>query len=149
MTLNKKRKKSSRMHGSHTHGRGFKKKGRGSGHRGGVGMAGTGKRADQKKTLILNYPESYFGKESLKAKPRRYEIINVDSIEKLAGGKKEVDLKKYKILGNGEIKIPLKISAYSASKEAIKKIKKAGGEISILNTEKRENKKSSEKNRRK
>ncbi|MBU0467250.1 MAG: hypothetical protein KKF39_06330 [Nanoarchaeota archaeon] len=45
----KKRKKVSRARGTHTHGRGFKKKARGSGHRGGVGKEGTGKRADHKK----------------------------------------------------------------------------------------------------
>ena len=45
----KRRRKSRRFRGSHTHGRGFKKKARGSGHRGGVGMAGTGKRGDQRK----------------------------------------------------------------------------------------------------
>lgn len=129
MTLNKKRKRSKRMRGSHTHGRGFKKKARGSGHRGGVGMAGTGKRADQKKTLILNMPEDYFGKEGLKPKKSRYEIINVGEIERLTGGKKNIDLKNFKILGNGEIKTALTINAHSASKSAVKKIEKAGGKI--------------------
>jgi large subunit ribosomal protein L15 len=59
----KKRKKSTRMHGRGmgTHGGGARKKRKGSGHRGGIGMAGTGKRADQKKTLILKlYGNNYF-----------------------------------------------------------------------------------------
>ena len=59
MKKSHKRQKSSRMHGRGrgSNGRGERKKGRGSGHRGGKGMAGTGKRADQRKTLILNMPE--------------------------------------------------------------------------------------------
>jgi large subunit ribosomal protein L15 len=131
MTINKKRKRSGRMRGSHTHGRGFKKKARGSGHRGGFGMAGTGKRADHKKTLLLNMEEDYFGKEGLKAKKRNYEILNVRDLEKLAAGKKEIDLKKFKILGEGDIKTALTVTAHSASKSAILKIEKAGGKVVI------------------
>ncbi|MBS3072715.1 uL15 family ribosomal protein [Candidatus Pacearchaeota archaeon] len=131
--LHKKRKKVSRMRGSHTHGRGFMKKGRGSGQRGGKGMAGTGKRADQKKTLIIKKGINYFGSPGLKPKIRKYEVINVSEIERLANGKKEIDLNNYKILGNGEIKISIKINALSASKSAIDKVKKAGGEIILKN----------------
>ena len=40
-------------------------------------------------------------------------------------------MKKYKILSGGEIKEKLIISAYGASKLAIEKVKKAGGEIII------------------
>ncbi|MFA6023194.1 MAG: uL15 family ribosomal protein [Candidatus Pacearchaeota archaeon] len=130
--INKKRKRSSRMRGSHTHGRGFKKKARGSGHRGGFGMAGTGKRADQKKTLLLNMDEDYFGKKGLNVKKKRYTIINVGELDKLSNGKKELDLKKFKILGNGEVKTALTIHAYSASESAVEKIKKAGGKIIII-----------------
>lgn len=132
-SMNKKRKRSSRFRGSHTHGRGFKKKARGSGHRGGVGMAGTGKRADQKKTLILNLPYEYFGKEGLKPKKRRYEIINVGDLERISERKKSksLDLSKYKILAEGEINTGLNIKAYSASQSAVKKIEKAGGKIEL------------------
>jgi large subunit ribosomal protein L15 len=47
-----KRRKVSRMHGRKmgTHGWGARKKHKKSGHRGGTGMAGTGKRGDQKTT---------------------------------------------------------------------------------------------------
>jgi len=64
----KKRKKSLRMHGHGmgTHGGGARKKRKGSGHRGGKGMAGTGKRADHKKTLITKlYGNKYFGKQGV------------------------------------------------------------------------------------
>ena len=40
--------------------------------------------------------------------------------------------KKLKILGNGEIKKNIEISAHFASKQALNKVEKAGGKISIL-----------------
>ena len=140
----KKRRKSSRFRGSHTHGRGFKKKARGSGHRGGFGMAGTGKRADQKKTLVLNlYGKDYFGKDKALRRPINIKpkVINIETIIKniqsfIAHGKAkesngvyEVNLSEHKILGAGSPTIKLKITAHSASLSAIEKIKKAGGEI--------------------
>ncbi|MEM4625279.1 MAG: uL15 family ribosomal protein [Candidatus Pacearchaeota archaeon] len=133
--VKKKRKKSSRMRGSHTHGRGFKKKARGSGHRGGFGMAGTGKRADHKKTLILNLPKPYFGKKGMNPKEKNYDVINLDEISEIINEKKEINLENKKVLGRGEIKSPVKIIAYSASKSAIEKVKKAGGEIIIKRKE--------------
>jgi large subunit ribosomal protein L15 len=126
--MNKKRKKSSRMRGTHTCGRGFKKKARGSGHRGGFGMAGTGKRGDQKKSLILNYAETYFGKKGNKPKPKYYKIINLSNLNEIAT-EKEVTLKDYKLLGNGEIKKPVIVKVKYASKSAISKIEKAGGKV--------------------
>ncbi len=142
----KKRRKSSRFRGSHTHGRGFKKKARGSGHRGGKGMAGTGKRADQRKTLVLNlYGNDYFGKDkTLRSKPsKKLQEINIQQIlENLSSFIKSkiaeinnneiiINMKGYKILGLGEANRKLIISASAASKSAISKIKKAGGDIII------------------
>lgn len=143
----KKRKKSRKMRGSHTHGRGFKKKARGSGHRGGVGMAGTGKRADQKKTLVLTlYGNDYFGKsKTLRRKQTaKLEVINLGDISKnlqsfvkkgIAKKSKEnheIKLEKYKILGEGEVNEKLIIRAGAASKSAIEKVKKFGGEIILV-----------------
>ena len=141
----KKRKKATRFRGTHTHGRGFKKKARGSGHRGGVGMSGTGKRADQKKTLVLNlYGNDYFGKQKALRKgviPIRLEAINlsqviqqIEHLEKKGLAKEvkgvyEITLKGYKILGDGEVTKKLKIIASAASASASEKVKKAGGEI--------------------
>lgn len=119
------------MRGTHTQGMGFKKKARGSGHHGGKGMAGTGKRADHKKSLILNLKEKYFGKSSLKPKSKTYKTINLVNINRISKGKKEIDLREYKILAKGELTNPIKIKAHSASKSAIAKVKKAGGEIII------------------
>src|SRR3989338_6114824 len=81
----KKRHKSGRFRGSKTHARGFKKKARGSGHQGGVGMAGTGKRGDQKKTLILNlYGNDYFCKDKTLrrgTKAPKLHVINLQYIQ--------------------------------------------------------------------
>jgi len=130
----KKRKKVSRQRGSHTHGRGFKKKARGSGHRGGVGMAGTGKRGDQKKSKIINlYGNDYFGKDkAIRKKPvKKLKAINLREILDKFNKKSEVNLKGYKILSLGEVKEKVIIKAAAASKSAIDKVKKAGGDIII------------------
>ena len=61
-----KRKKSTRDKGSKTVRYGARKKHKKSGHRGGIGMAGSGKRADQKKTLVIKlYGNDYFGKQGV------------------------------------------------------------------------------------
>ncbi|MDO8459856.1 MAG: uL15m family ribosomal protein [Nanoarchaeota archaeon] len=145
----KKRRKSKRFRGSHTHGRGGKKKARGSGHRGGVGMAGTGKRADQRKTLVLNlFGNKYFGKTpTLRRKPSpkpqdiniRNIVEGIDSFVKKGIAKEnkgvyEINLKDYKILSVGDATIKMNIEAAAASKSAIDKVKKAGGEIIISKT---------------
>jgi large subunit ribosomal protein L15 len=157
----KKRKKSSRYHGRNmgTCGTGARKKQKGSGHRGGKGMAGTGKRADQKKTLITRlYGNDYFGKRGITSKKtekdKRQRInlrqisLNLEKYGKKSGDKWEIDLKDYKILGDGEIKNKLIIRALEASASAIEKTEKAGGRI-ILPEKKKEqikdNKKTTEK----
>ncbi len=140
----KKRRKSSRMHGhgAGTHGRGARKKARGSGHHGGKGMAGSGKRADQKKTLITKlYGNDYFGKQGITSKKTKRDIrkrVNVGEISRNPekyGKKKEngyeITLGNYKVLGDGEVDKKLIIKAKEASKTAIEKVKKAGGEIII------------------
>jgi large subunit ribosomal protein L15 len=153
MTVNK-RKKSSRMHGSQTHGWGAMKKHRGKGHQGGAGMAGSGKRADSKKPSIWT-DQQYFGKHGFTSKTPKVKInaINVGYIEqhlnkyvndKLVSKDKDVynvDLKKLgynKLLGDGRVSIKLKIKAPYASQSAIEKVKEAGGEVVELITPKSE-----------
>ena len=130
----KKRRKSSRMHGrkmgSHGYGARVKKKGKGS--RGGMGMSGSGKRADQKKTWIIKkFGNAYFGKqgETSRGTARdKTDRINLRDIqEKYLQG--EVDLRNHKILGDGEVKGKFVIRAKSASVSAIEKVKKSGGKI--------------------
>lgn len=145
----KKRKKSARQRGKGmgTHGWGARKKHKKKGHRGGKGMSGSGKRADHKKTLITKkYGHKYFGKQGITSKKTerdKRKRINLQTIEsnlesyikrgcaKKSGNSFEVDLKSYKILGEGEVKNKLIITAKEASKSAIDKVKKAGGEIII------------------
>ena len=138
----KKRTKASRQHGRNmgTHGGGARKKRKGSGHRGGKGMSGSGKRADHKKTLVIKlYGNKYFGKQGITSRGTKRDTrkrINLQQIEMNLEkyGKKgkegwEIDLKDYKILGTGEVKNKLIIKAEEASKSAIEKVKKKGGEI--------------------
>ena len=149
----KKRKKASRMRGrgQGTHGWGARKKHKKSGHRGGKGMAGTGKRADQKKTLVTKlYGHGYFGKQGITSKKtqrdKRMRInlrdieLNIESFIKRGIAKKtakgtEIDLSDYKILDASMEYTPknkLIIKAKEASKSAIEKVGKAGGEILLL-----------------
>ena len=145
-----KRKKLSRYRGSHTHGGGHKKKRRGSGHRGGFGMAGSGKRADQKKPMILKlYGKEYFGKHGFtrpKKKIRILKVINISQVEynlnnylnkNLIQKDKDyylIDLNKLgydKLLGTGTLKNKYKVTGL-VSKKASEKIKEAGGIIEEL-----------------
>jgi len=139
-----KRRKSSRMHGRGrgSHSWGERKKHKKKGHRGGKGMSGTGKRADQKKTLVIKlFGNDYFGKQGITSKKTQRDKrkrINLETIEnnlstygEKSGDKWEINLEDYKILGTGEIKNKLIIKAKEASQSAIDKVKKVGGEIQI------------------
>lgn len=146
MTLKKthKKRKAEKMRGRGmgTHGWGARKKHKKSGHRGGKGMSGSGKRADHKKTLITKlYGGEYFGKKGITSRRTKRDTrkrINLQKIELGLEkyGKKtskgfEIDLSSYKILGTGEVKNKLFIKAKEASKSAIEKVMEAGGEISL------------------
>lgn len=168
----KKPKKSKKMkrQGIGGHGRGARKAGKGSGHRGGIGLAGTGKKADHKKSLIIKkYGNKYFGRggvTSIKTQKDKRKRINLRDIqEKLQKyissgiakpsnsnkGGYEINLKDYKVLGQGEIKNKLIITAQEFSNTAKEKIEKAGGQaIELKNKEeKNKNKKDSEKENKK
>jgi len=139
-----KRKKSSRMHGRKmgTHGTGCRKNKRGSGQRGGIGMSGSGKRADQKKTLITKlYGNDYFGKQGItsrgtkKDKRKRMSLMdierNLETLSKKTPKGWEINLEEYKILGNDKVSEKLIITAMGSSKSAIEIVKKAGGDIIV------------------
>ncbi len=136
----KKTKKSKGLRGTTTHGWGARKKHKGSGHRGGFGMAGTGKRADQKKTLInKKYGNKYFGKQGITSKgtkKKKEKVINLRDLVEKFGNKKEIDLSGYKILGDGEVKRALVIKAKEFSKSAREKIEKVGGKCIGLKAKK-------------
>jgi len=142
MTVNK-RKKNSRQRGSWTHGWGEKKKHRGTGNRGGRGMAGTGKRGDAKKPSI--WKEKYFGKAGFVKKNKKLVVCqntgylesNLDRLvmKKFIAKEKEyyvVDSEKMgfnKLLGRGKVSNRFKVNVQYASKKAIEIIKNAGGII--------------------
>lgn len=145
MVVNK-RKKAVRMRGSKTHGWGSMKKHRGAGNRGGRGRAGTGKRGDATKPSF--WKERYFGKRGFVRKGIKRivkpinasyfeeninELLSKKIIEK-QGDFYSIDIAKLgfnKLLGNGKITKKFRINAQFASKSAVEKVKKAGGEVII------------------
>ncbi len=145
MTVNR-RKKVVKQRGSHTHGWGSKKKHRGAGNRGGRGMAGSGKRADQRKPSILKeYGNTYFGKKGFyKHNKSVVKAVNVSYLEEHLPellAKKLIkeennsfivnlkDLGYDKLLGSGRITKKFMIIAESASKKVVERVKKLGGEV--------------------
>jgi len=148
----KKRKKAGRFRGRNSHGHGSRKKWRSSGEQGGFGMAGTGKRADHKKSLIIKlYGNKYFGKQGITSKGTakdKSKFINLrdieKNIEKYKNKNNEIELKEYKILGEGEITEALTIKARGFTKSAKDKIEKAGGKVILTKVYKDVNKKEKE-----
>lgn len=66
-----------------------------------------------------------------------YIEINVESLERIAGGEKEINLNeifggKVKVLGRGEINTPLTVFASKFSKQAKEKIEKAQGKAEVI-----------------
>ena len=140
----RKHRKVTKRRGSKTHGWGSMKKHRGAGDRGGRGMAGTGKRADQKKPSI--WAEDYFGKYGFIKKNAREAMkpVSILYLEQHAGRlldkgilKKEgevyaivlEDLGCNKLLSQGKATKKYKITASYASQKAIEKIKALQGEV--------------------
>ena len=130
-----KRPKNSRIRGARTVGWGFRQKHKGHGNRGGVGKAGTGKRADHKKQKFLESDKKrkYFGKQGATSRGTalaKYEKINLyaikDNFFKKDGDK--IDLSKHKVLGTGD-GFKAEIKALAATASAIEKMEKAGGKI--------------------
>jgi len=138
-----KRDKRSRLRGGRTAGRGSRKKGRGSGQRGGVGMAGSGKKSAQKLVFLKKYFPDYLGKKGFKSVGQRLQTkvmaINLEDISRKLNGfekegllkktaeGKELNLEGYKVLGEGELKEKLIINADGFSDSAKKKIEASGG----------------------
>ncbi len=136
-----KRKKSKGQRGT-TRYHGARKKWKSSGHKGGKGMAGTGKRADHKKSMIIKlYGNNYFGKQGITSRGTekdRRKVMNLRDIEtnyeslmKKHGKGNILDLNEYKILGEGEITKKIAIKALAFSEGAREKIEKAGGSIIV------------------
>ena len=140
-------KRIKKMRASRTCGYGTQGQHRKGGQRGGRGNTG-GKK--HKWTWIVKNDPKYFGKFGFKRPPKlqkKNKIINVGDLnDKIAEllenniAKKEDNLISLnlseigydKVLGTGKINYPLKIKAKNFSKDAIKKINDAGGEIFLI-----------------
>ncbi len=130
----KHRKKNTRQRGKTTYGFGSMKKHRGAGNRGGRGMAGSGKRADQIKTWIYKeFGHEYFGKHGF-TRPQSTQkhelIINIENLP----DQDTINLteKGYtKLLSKGSPKRKHHIIVVACSKKAREKIEKAGGKIEL------------------
>ncbi|MEM0465215.1 MAG: uL15 family ribosomal protein [Candidatus Pacearchaeota archaeon] len=146
----KKTKKSKKKRGTTTY-HGARKKHKSSGHKGGKGMSGTGKRADHKKTLVIKlYGNKYFGKQGITSrstfKKKNY-VINIKDIEnnfeslvKKFSKDGTLILEDYKILGDGKLTKKVKIIAKSFSKSAKNAIINAGGEAILFKEKVKTNK---------
>lgn len=135
----KKRKKTSRLRGSRTAGWGFRQKHKGHGNKGGRGMSGSGKRADQKKQKVLMMAKkkgfkNYFGGKGFTSRSnskKKIKVLNVGDIEKnFEAG--EINLQSYKILGGGEVTKKFVVRCKEVSKAAREKIEKAGGKVVLV-----------------
>lgn len=131
------KRKSRKQRGLWSHGWGHKKKHRGKGSRGGKGMAGSGKRADTKKPTIINlYGNDYFGRHGFVVPQKKHvEAINVKDLPALMEQHHltgEVNLNSLgygKLLASGTLPHPVKVTVERASKQAIEKVKSAGGDV--------------------
>jgi large subunit ribosomal protein L15 len=132
-----------KMRGSRTHGRG-KKAGRGGGLIGGRGQAGLSKTG---KIYMLKYDRDHFGRHGFKRPQCVVEAnctINVSELEEqierfvsMGFAVKEGDTYNInltnagidKLLGNGNIAVPVKVTVAQVSAKAREKIEAAGGNI--------------------
>ena len=120
--------------GHRSHGRGNVKNRRGSGNRGGRGMAGIDK---HKWSWAMVNDKDYFGKVGFK-RPNKvfvpvthlYDINQKAMLSQLEkkGGKFHFDFEG-KVLATGSVTLPIVVRATSWSKNVEKKLKEAGGEI--------------------
>jgi large subunit ribosomal protein L15 len=119
-----------------------------SGSRGGKGAAGLGK---HEWTWTIKYAPDWYGKRGFT--PRRSKasyhksVVNVGDLAeiverlkstgkaKMEDGMVEVNLADMgveKLLGEGEIMVPVKVIVSEASETAVKKIEEAGGKVVLL-----------------
>jgi len=129
--MKRKVKKTRKMRGTRYHGYAAKKH-KGKGNKGGKGMAGSGKKADQKKSYVLKYHHPYFGRKGFTSRStvkKKNKVINIEDLNKYDG---EANLPIYKILSKGELQKKLVIRCKAISKKAREKIEKVGGKIELV-----------------
>lgn len=133
-------RKTRHLRGSRTHGWGQVAQHRASGHRGGVGVSGMLKH--HYSTMLRDFPD-HFGHDSTHP-PYSNDARKWASVRDLddlyarhgrkEGDKMIIDLKsgEYdKLLGGGRIGTPYTVIVDSATASAIKKVRDAGGEITL------------------
>ncbi|MEM1873355.1 MAG: uL15m family ribosomal protein [Acidilobaceae archaeon] len=116
-----------------------------SGSRGGTGAAGLGK---HEWTWTIKYAPDWFGKRGFVRRRMlagfEKRVVNVGDVQDMveamiARGEAVVENGLYvvnlsemgvhKLLGEGEIKLPVKVIVAEASESAVKKVESAGGEV--------------------
>ncbi len=141
-------KKSRKMHGYRNRGWGNVGQHRRAGSRGGVGAAGMHK---HRWSWVIKYFPDWFGKRGFTPRgPEHTPIVTTINVGRLneiveemvrkgeavkEGNLIVVDTTKMgiaKVLGEGEIRYPIKLIAYNVSKRAKEKIEKAGGVVVLV-----------------
>jgi len=127
------KKRSRKYLGNRRWGVGNIKNARGAGCRGGVGKGGR----KHKMTYLLVYErESLVHKGFAPWRKKRLQEIDLDAISKKASKLTEqkpmIELKGYKVLGDGKVAKPVIVKADGFSKNAERKIKEAGGETVLF-----------------
>ena len=137
MVMKRKGRRNKRYLGQRSHGRGDTKNRRGSGNRGGRGMAGVCK---HKWSWATKYAKEYYGAHGFVRPTKKHiKVIHLYEINHRAVlNKLEKKEDKYqfdfrgKVLATGNVTVPLSIRALSWSKNAEKKLSERDGEISKL-----------------
>ncbi len=127
-------RKIKKFRGHSSYGKGNTKNKRGSGNKGGVGRGGMQK---HRWTYAVKYNKGFYGAHGFNSQTKKQvDTINLWSINQdIQNNKLEKKGDKYefsfsgKVLGCGFLSSPVIIKADSASKKAIEKIEKSGGEF--------------------
>jgi large subunit ribosomal protein L15 len=122
-------KKRRKYLGNRSWGAGNIKNARGAGDRGGVGRGG----GRHKWTYTVVYERETIGKKGFAPLRRKsLDIIDLYAISKKTASMQEarptIELKGYKVLGDGKLAKPVVVKASKFSKSAEEKIRQAGGE---------------------
>lgn len=124
-------KKSRKFFGTRRWGCGNIKNARGAGDRGGVGKGG--RKHKMSYYWVYDRESTHSPKGFAPFQRRALSEIDLDEISKKARASKEsrpvIELKGYKVLGDGKVEKPIVVKAAGFSKSAEKKITAAGGEI--------------------
>lgn len=129
----RKNKKNSKYLGNRTHGRGDTKRGRGKGNKGGIGNSGWNK---HKWTKCAKNKKAWMNSSKGFTTPvdKSLKTINIFKISNMIekGELKDSYEFKGKILGSGNIKLPILVKALSFTEKAKKKIEAAGGSLELI-----------------